>query len=116
MMCLMVMKHIIPMTIKGFMPDKGSAKGFLSEVADWFIKSDKVKASTHLSKLINMRYNDKDNIREYIMKMSNLVSKIKVLKLELFEEILVHFILIFSYTVYPFSRLFIMLKGKVKSH
>ena len=113
-MCLMVIKHTIRVTIRSFMPDKVKVKSFLVE--EQFIKLDKVKASTHLSKLINMRYNDKDNIREYIMKMSNLVSKIKVLKLELFEEILVHFILIFSYTVYPFSRLFIMLKGKVKSH
>jgi len=55
---------------------------------------DKVEASTHLSKLINMRDNDKENIREYIMKMSNLVSKLKALKLKLSEEILVHFILI----------------------
>jgi len=41
-----------------------------------------------------MRYNDNENIREYIMEMSNLVSKLKALKLELSKEILVHFILI----------------------
>ena len=93
-MCLIAMKHIIPMTIKGFMPDKDSAKSFLIEVVDHFIKSDKVKANTHLSKLINMRYNDKENIREYIMKMFNLVSKLKALKLKLSEENLVHIILL----------------------
>jgi len=93
-MCLMVVKHTIPITIRGFMPDKISAKSFLAEVADRFINSDKVEASTHLNKLINMRYNGKENIREYIMGMSNLLSKLKALKLELSEEILVHFILI----------------------
>ena len=41
-----------------------------------------------------MRYNGKENIKEYIMEMSNFVSKLKALKLELSEEILVHFILI----------------------
>ena len=91
---LMVMKHTIPMTIRGVMPDKVSAKSFLAEVADWFTKSNKVEASTHLSKLVNMRYNSKGNIREYIMEMSDLVSKLKALKLKLSEEILVHFILI----------------------
>ena len=76
------------------MPDKVSAKSFSAEVADRFLKSDKVEANRHLSKLINIPYNGKENIRKYIMKISNLVSKLKVLKLELSEEILVHFILI----------------------
>jgi len=96
-MCLMVMKHTILMTIRGAMPDKVSAKSlqsFLAEVADRFTKSDKVEPSTHLRKLVNMCYNGKGNIREYIMKMSNIVSKLKALKLKLSEEILVHFILI----------------------
>ena len=47
------------------------------------------------------------------MKMSNLVSKLKALKLELSEEILVYFILISFLIKYnPFSRLFIILKEK----
>jgi len=75
MMCLMLMKHTILMTIRGIMLDKFSAKNFLAELADQFIKLDKVEVHTHLSKLINMRYNGKRNIRDYIMKMSNLVSK-----------------------------------------
>jgi len=103
-MSLMVIKHTILITIKG-LPDKVSDKSFLAKVANWLIKLDKVDTNKHLSKLINMRYNGKENIREYIMKLSNLVSKLKVLKLELSEEILVHFILIFFLTQYnPFSR------------
>ena len=58
-MCLMITKHIICITIRGSMPDKVSVKSFPAEVADRFIKSDKVKINTHLSKLINMRYNSK---------------------------------------------------------
>ena len=99
-MCLMFIKHTISITIRGFMLDKVSAKSFSAEVVNRFIKSDKVEASSHLSKVINMRYNGKENIREYIMEMSNLVSKLKVLKLELSEEILVHFILITFLTQY----------------
>ena len=94
-MCLIVIKHTIPITIRGFMPDKVSAKSFLAELADRFIKSDKFEANTHLSKLINMRYNCKENIKEYIIEMFNPVSKLKALKLKLSEEILVHFILFF---------------------
>ena len=47
------------------------------------------------------------------MKISNLVSKLKALKLELSEEILVHFILIsFLIKFNPFQDFFINLKGK----
>ena len=41
-MCLVVLKHTIPMTIRGALPDKVSAKNFLTEVADRFTKLDKV--------------------------------------------------------------------------
>ena len=44
--------------------------------------------------LISMRYKGKGNIREYIMEMSHLASKLKALKLELSEDLLVHLILI----------------------
>ena len=70
-MCLLVIKYSILITVRRFMPHKGSVKSFPVEVADRFIKSDKLKASTYLSKLINMRYNGKENIREYIMGMPN---------------------------------------------
>ena len=76
------------------MPDKVSAKSFPARVANRFIKSEKFEVSTHISQLINMCYKDKENIREYIMKISNLISKLKALKLKLSEEILLHFILI----------------------
>ena len=50
----MVMQHTIPMTIRGAMSYKVSTKSFLAEVADRFIKSDKVEVNTHHSKRINM--------------------------------------------------------------
>ena len=49
---------------------------------------------TFLAKLISMKYKGKSNIREYIMEMSNLASKLKALKLELGEDLLVHLVLI----------------------
>ena len=41
-----------------------------------------------------MRYKGKGKIREYIMEMSHLASKLKTLKLELSEDLLVHLVLI----------------------
>ena len=82
------------------MTDKVSAKSFLAEVVNRFTKSGNVKASTYLSKLLNMRYNGEGNIRDYTMKMSNLVSKLNALKMKLSKEFLLHFILIFAVELY----------------
>ncbi|PKU77887.1 hypothetical protein MA16_Dca005719 [Dendrobium catenatum] len=76
------------------MPEEENAKKFLSQIADRFIDSKKVKTSTILSKLVSIRYKDKGEIREYIMKMSNLVTRLRALKLELSNNILVHLVLI----------------------
>ena len=57
-------------------------------------KNKKAEASTILGSLVSMRYKGKGNIREYIMKMSNLVAKLRYLKLEFSEDILMHLVLI----------------------
>ena len=41
-----------------------------------------------------MKYKGKGNIREYIMQMSHIASKLKALKLELSEDLLMHLALI----------------------
>ena len=41
-----------------------------------------------------MKYKGKRNIREYIMEMSYIASKLKALKLELSNDLLMHLVLI----------------------
>ncbi|RDX74968.1 hypothetical protein CR513_45207, partial [Mucuna pruriens] len=41
-------------------------------------------------KALFLRVKDRENIREYIMEMSNLVAKLKSLKLELGEDLIAH--------------------------
>ncbi|RVW20450.1 Retrovirus-related Pol polyprotein from transposon TNT 1-94 [Vitis vinifera] len=93
-MSLMIMKHSIPEAIRGAIPEETQAKAFLDQIANRFAANEKVETSTILSKLVSMRYKGKENIREYIMEMSNLVTRLKALKLELSEDILVHLVLI----------------------
>ncbi|KAB5552719.1 hypothetical protein DKX38_010030 [Salix brachista] len=59
-----------------------------------FVKNEKVKIGMLLTSLISMKYNGKDNVREYILEMSHLASKLKSLHLELSEDLLVHLVLI----------------------
>ncbi|XP_006584217.1 uncharacterized protein LOC114420374 [Glycine soja] len=89
-MCLMIMKHSIPEAFRGSISEGQSAKKFLEEIEEYFAKNEKAETSNLLAKLISMKYKGKGNIREYIMEMSNLASKLKSLKLELGEDLLVH--------------------------
>lgn len=90
---LMIMKHGIPETFSGSEVDQvTSAKEFLTEIEKQFLKNDKVEICTILSNLISMRHKGKWNIKEYIMKMSLLVSKLKALWLELANDLFIHLV------------------------
>ncbi|PON83006.1 hypothetical protein TorRG33x02_212120, partial [Trema orientale] len=93
-MSLMIMKHSIPETIKGAVPKVDNAKAFLDAIAKRFQKNEKAETSTMLNNLLAMRYKGKGNIREYIIEMSNLASKLKALKLELSDDLLVQLVLL----------------------
>ena len=71
------------------------AKDFLTDLEKRFAKNEKVETSTIFANLILIRYKGKANIREYIMEMSYLASKLKALNLELSEDLLVHLVLIY---------------------
>ena len=58
-------------------------------------RNDKAEISTLLASLISMKYKGKGNIREYIMQMSHITFKLKALKLELSEDLLVHLVFAF---------------------
>ena len=90
----MIMKHFIPEVFRGSISEGENARKFLDEIEQYFAKNEKAETSNLLAKLISMKYKGKSNIREYIMEMSNLASKLKALKLEPGEDLLVHLVLI----------------------
>ncbi|XP_075523990.1 uncharacterized protein LOC142556415 [Primulina tabacum] len=94
-MCMMIMKRAIPETFRGTMSsDIATAKAFLQDLEKRFAKSEKSEIGTLLASLVSMRYRGKGNIRVYIMEMSHLASRLKALKLDLSEDLLVHLVLI----------------------
>lgn len=94
-MSLMIIKRGIPEAFRGAISEKlTTAKEFLAEIEKRFLKNDKAKTSTLLQSLIFMKYNGKGNIREYIMGMSHVASKLKALNLELSNDLPVHLVLI----------------------
>ncbi|XP_034700257.1 uncharacterized protein LOC117925365 [Vitis riparia] len=89
------MKRGIPEAFRGAVTDEvTNASDFLAEIQKRFAKNDKAETSTLLASLISMKYKGKGNVREYIMEMSHLASKLKALKLELSDDLLVHLVLI----------------------
>ena len=94
-MSLMIIKRGIPEAFRGAISESiTNANQFLAELEKRFAKSDKAETSTLLQRLISMKYKGKGNIREYIMEMSHIAAKLKDLKLELSEDLLVHLVLI----------------------
>ena len=77
-----------------FLDDITSAKEFLAEIEKHFAKSDKAEISTLLHNLISMKYGVKGNVRDHIMGMSNIASKLRAPKLELSDDLLIHLVLI----------------------
>ncbi|CAM8986421.1 unnamed protein product [Rhodiola kirilowii] len=92
---LMIIRSGIPEALRGILPDEiSSAKDYLVKFKKRFVENDKAKTSKLLANLISMKYSDKGNVREHIMEMSQLASKLKALKLELSENLLLHLVLI----------------------
>ena len=94
-MSLMIIKRGIPEAFRGTLSNEITlAKDFLDEIEKRFAKNDKTETSILLVSLIFMKYKGRGNIREYIIQMSHIAFKLKALKLELSEDLLVHLVLI----------------------
>ena len=55
-MSLMIMKHAIPETIRGSIPQEENTQKYIAQVADRFAKTKKVEASTILGNLVSMQH------------------------------------------------------------
>ncbi|KAL0375562.1 UNVERIFIED_CONTAM: hypothetical protein Scaly_0673800 [Sesamum calycinum] len=82
-MCVMTMKKSIPEVFRGTMSEiLTKAIDFFADTDKRFVKNEKTEIGTLLTNLILKRYIGKGNIREYIMKMAYLASKLRALKLD----------------------------------
>ncbi|KAJ4713081.1 UBN2 domain-containing protein [Melia azedarach] len=94
-MCMIIMKRAIPEVFRGTMSEKiTTAEDFLADIEKRFVKNEKAEMCTLLKNLISMRYKSKSNIKEYIMEMSHFASRLKALKLDISDDLLVCSVLI----------------------
>ena len=99
-MSVMIMKYSIPKTFSSSMSNEEDVVTFLKEIEQRFAKNEKAETSNLLAKLDSIRYKGNGNIREYIMEMSNIASKLKALKLGLSDDLLVHLVFISLFAQY----------------
>ncbi|KAK5812053.1 hypothetical protein PVK06_027448 [Gossypium arboreum] len=83
-MSLMIMKHNISETFMGIEYEEIiQVKCFLGEIEKYFAKNDKVEMASLLTSLMSMKYKGQGNIKEYIMEMFHVASRLKALKIEI---------------------------------
>jgi hypothetical protein len=92
--CLMMAKSTILDAIKGSILDCETSTEYLKKVESQFIGSSKAYASTLIKKLVNEKYSS-GGIREHILKMSNMTSKLKPMDLGLKDKFLIYLVFCF---------------------
>ncbi|KAK5826012.1 hypothetical protein PVK06_020915 [Gossypium arboreum] len=70
------------------------AKGFLNEIEKHFSKSDKVEMKSLLTSLMSVKSKGQRNVRDYIMDMFYVTSKVKAHMIELFEKLFIPMVLV----------------------
>jgi gag-polypeptide of LTR copia-type/GAG-pre-integrase domain len=80
----------IPESFRGPVSDSTLALDYLKELEQRFVRNEKAEIDILLNKLCTMKYNDRSNVREHILKMMNTASKLKARKLDISEDMLVY--------------------------
>lgn len=88
------MKSVVLEMFLGVMAEKTSGKRFHEQSEQHFVKTEKAEMIMLLYKLPSMRYNGSRSIREHILKISLILSKLRTMKPELHEDMLVYLVLI----------------------
>ncbi|GMJ03451.1 hypothetical protein like AT5G53670 [Hibiscus trionum] len=94
-MSLVIVKHNIPEAFRGIESEEiTQTKSFLDDLEQRFAKYDKVEMTSLLTYLMSMKYKGQGNVREYIMEMFHIASKLKALMIELSEDFLILMVLV----------------------
>ncbi|XP_038970576.1 uncharacterized protein LOC120104119 [Phoenix dactylifera] len=92
-LCLKIIKRSISNSIMGAIPDNDNAKNFLDAIGQRFVESDKAETGDLMDKFMSMKYDGVCGVREYIMKMLHISSKLEALKVSITEPFLIYYIL-----------------------
>ncbi|XP_070022432.1 uncharacterized protein [Nicotiana sylvestris] len=86
----MIMKRSISEHIKGAIKDNGNAKDFLSAIGQKFLESDKAEIGSLINSLSTKKYDLVGSVRDHIMKLVNIATKLNNLGVTITDDFLVH--------------------------
>jgi hypothetical protein len=89
----MVIKSSIMNAIRGVISPCETAKEYLKKVENQFTSSSKMYVSTIIKRLLMKKYFFSSGVREHILKMSNMTSKLKAMDMRLKDEFVVHLVM-----------------------
>jgi hypothetical protein len=87
----MVIKERISEGIRGAIPDCETAVEYLEKVENQFTDSSKAYASSLIKRLISEKYTDGD-VRDHILRMSNVAARLKAIDLAIKDGFLIYLI------------------------
>jgi hypothetical protein len=91
--CLMIIKSSIKEAIRGGISDYETAKEYLKKVKSQFTGSLKTYANTIIKRLVTKKYSLGSGVREHILNMSNMSSKLKTVNMRLKDEFIIHLVM-----------------------
>ena len=92
-MCLRVMQKTIPEAFRGPVSESTAAKTYLADIEQRFVRNEKAEIGILLKEFCSKKYSGQSNIREYILEMSHIASKLKDLKFDVSDDMLMYMIL-----------------------
>ena len=90
-MAILIMRRSISEEVRGSIIETESAKLFMEAIAENFQGSKKAEIGTLMSQLTDMKYNGEGCIRTHILNMVEIGNKLKALKVNVDETMMVHF-------------------------
>ncbi|XP_027362607.1 uncharacterized protein LOC113870213 [Abrus precatorius] len=86
---LITIKRTVSEHLLSGLPEKGTAKEFLTALGERYQVSDNAESICLMKQLTNMRYDNVGGVREFIMKMVHVQTKLKSHHIDLNEEFIV---------------------------
>ncbi|KAI5319090.1 hypothetical protein L3X38_038798 [Prunus dulcis] len=90
-MAILIMRSSISEEVRGSIIETENAKQFMEAIAENFQGSKKAEIGSLMSQLTDMKYNGEGCIRTHILNMVEIGNKLKALKVNVDETMLVHF-------------------------
>jgi gag-polypeptide of LTR copia-type len=84
------MQRIIPESFRRHVSYSTLALDYFKKLEQMFVRNEKAEIDIPLNKFCTIKYNDRSNVKEHILEMMNIASKLKAYKLDISEDMLVY--------------------------